>query len=159
MAIVTIITVGSIKEAYLRDALAEYKKRLSQYARVEEITLSEEKIANEDDASQVARALDTEGAKILSQIPDGSLKIALCVEGKEYDSVGLAELVRRGVDEYGKITLIIGSSHGLSNKVKSECNVKLSFSRLTFPHQLIRVNLYEALYRSFTIIAGKKYHK
>ena len=159
MAIVTIITVGSIKEAYLRDALAEYKKRLSQYARVEEITLSEEKIANEDDASQVARALDTEGAKILSQIPDGSLKIALCVEGKEYDSVGLAELVRRGVDEYGKITLIIGSSHGLSSKVKSECNVKLSFSRLTFPHQLIRVNLYEALYRSFTIIAGKKYHK
>lgn len=159
MAIVTIISVGTIKEGYLREALAEYKKRLSQYARVEEITLNEEKITNEDDAAQIARALDSEAAKILSQIPDGSFKIALCVEGKEYDSVGLADLIRRGVDECGKITLIIGSSHGLSNKVKSECNVKLSFSRLTFPHQLIRVNLYEALYRSFTIIAGKKYHK
>ena len=159
MAIVTIISVGTIKEGYLREALAEYKKRISQYARVEEINLNEEKITNEDDATQIARALDAEGTKILSQIPEGSLKIALCVEGKEYDSPGLAELIRRGVDEYGKIALIIGSSHGLSAKVKTECNVKLSFSRLTFPRQLIRVNLYEALYRSFTIIAGKKYHK
>ena len=159
MAIVTIISVGTIKESYLREALSEYKKRISQYARVEEITLNEEKITNEDDAAQIARALDTEGTKILSQIPDGSLKIALCVEGKEYDSQGLADIVRRGVDEYGKIALIIGSSHGLASKVKAECNVRLSFSRLTFPHQLIRVNLYEALYRSFTIIAGKKYHK
>ena len=159
MAIVTIISVGTIKEAYLREALAEYKKRISQYARVEEINLNEEKITNEDDPAQITRALDAEAVKILSQIPDGSLKIALCVEGKEYDSIGLADLIRRGVDEYGKIALIIGSSHGLSNKVKTECNVKLSFSRLTFPHQLIRVNLYEALYRSFTIIAGKKYHK
>ena len=159
MAIVTIISVGTIKEAYLREALAEYKKRISQYARVEEINLNEEKITNEDDPAQITRALDAEAVKILSQIPDGSLKIALCVEGKEYDSIGLADLIRRGVDEYGKIALIIGSSHGLSNKVKSECNVKLSFSRLTFPHQLIRVNLYEVLYRSFTIIAGKKYHK
>ena len=159
MAIVTIISVGTIKENYLREALSEYKKRISQYARVEEITLSEEKITNEDDATQIARALEAEGAKILSQIPDCSLKIALCVEGKEYDSHGLSDLIKRGVDEYGKITLIIGSSHGLSSKVKAECNVKLSFSRLTFPHQLIGVNLYEALYRSFTIIAGKKYHK
>ena len=159
MAIITIISVGTIKESYLREALAEYKKRISQYARVEEITLSEEKITNEDDQTQIARALDAEASKILSQIPEGSLKIALCVEGKEYDSVGLSDIIRRGVDEYGKIVLIIGSSHGLSSKVKNECNVKLSFSRLTFPHQLIRVNLYEALYRSFTIIAGKKYHK
>ncbi len=159
MAIITIISVGTIKESYLREALAEYKKRISQYARVEEITLNEEKITNEDDQAQIARALDAEASKILSQIPEGSLKIALCVEGKEYDSVGLSDIIRRGVDEYGKIALIIGSSHGLSSKVKNECNVKLSFSRLTFPHQLIRVNLYEALYRSFTIIAGKKYHK
>lgn len=159
MAIVTIISVGTIKEGYLREALSEYKKRIGQYARVEEITLSEEKITNEDDKAQIARALEAEGAKILSQIPEGSLKIALCVEGKEYDSEGLADLIRQGVDEYGKIALIIGSSHGLSSEVKAKCNVKLSFSRLTFPHQLIRVNLYEALYRSFTIIAGKKYHK
>ena len=159
MAIVTIISVGTIKEGYLREALSEYKKRIRQYARVEEITLSEEKITNEDDKAQIARALEAEGAKILSQIPEGSLKIALCVEGKEYDSEGLADLIRQGVDEYGKIALIIGSSHGLSSEVKAKCNVKLSFSRLTFPHQLIRVNLYEALYRSFTIIAGKKYHK
>ena len=87
------------------------------------------------------------------------MKIALCVEGKQYDSPELAALIGRGIDTRGKISLIIGSSHGLCEKVKAACDVRLSFSRLTFTHQLMRVNLYEALYRSFTIIAGKKYHK
>ena len=159
MAIVTIISVGTIKETYLREALAEYKKRISQYARVEEITLSEEKITNEDDQAQIAHALECEAAKILAQIPEGSLKIALCVEGKEYDSPALASLIGTAIDAKGKITLIIGSSHGLSDTVKKECDARLSFSKLTFPHQLMRVILMEALYRSFTILAGKKYHK
>lgn len=159
MANITLITVGTLKEGYLKEAVSEYKKRLSQYARVEEINIKEERIANEDDSSEIRRALDAEGDRIISAIPKGSGKIALCVEGKQYDSPALAGLIGRMADESGKITLIIGSSHGLADKVKRECDVRLSVSALTFPHQLMRVVLYEALYRSFTILAGKKYHK
>lgn len=159
MANITIISVGTLKENYLKDAVAEYKKRLSQYARVEEINIKEEKIADEDDSSQIKRALDSEGEKILAAIPSGSGKIALCVEGKQYDSPSLATLIGKMVDEKGKITLIIGSSHGLSESVKRAADVRLSVSALTFPHQLMRVVLLESLYRSFTILAGKKYHK
>ena len=159
MANITIITVGTLKESYLKDAVSEYKKRLSQYARVDEINIKEEKIQNEDDPSEVKRALESEADKIISAIPKGAGKIALCVEGKQYDSVALAGLIGKMTDESGKIALIIGSSHGLSDRVKRECDVRLSFSALTFPHQLMRVILFEALYRSFTILAGKKYHK
>ena len=159
MGMVTLITVGTLKEDYLKEAVAEYKKRLSQYARVDEINIKEEKINNEDDPSEIKRALESEADKIIAAIPKGSAKIALCVEGKQYDSVALAGLIGRMIDESGKIALIIGSSHGLSERVKRECDVRLSVSALTFPHQLMRVVLYEALYRSFTILAGKKYHK
>ena len=159
MAQITVITVGTLKEDYLKDAVNEYKKRLSQYARVEEINIKEERIRDEDDNTEIRSALDAEADKILSAIPKGAAKIALCVEGKQYDSPALASLIGKYNDECGKIALIIGSSHGLSDKVKRECEVRLSFSQLTFPHQLMRVILYEALYRSFTILAGKKYHK
>lgn len=159
MANITVISVGTLKETYLKDAVAEYKKRLSQYARVDEINIKEEKIANEDDSAEVKRALESEADKIISAIPKGAGKIALCVEGKQYDSVSLAGLIGKMADESGKIALIIGSSHGLSERVKRECDVRLSVSALTFPHQLMRVILFEALYRSFTILAGKKYHK
>lgn len=159
MAQITVITVGTLKEDYLKEAVGEYKKRLSLYARVEEINIKEERISNEDDNTEIRAALDTEADKILSAIPKGAAKIALCVEGKQYDSPALASLIGKYNDECGKIALIIGSSHGLSEKVKRECAVRLSFSQLTFPHQLMRVILYEALYRSFTILAGKRYHK
>nr|MBE6545056.1 23S rRNA (pseudouridine(1915)-N(3))-methyltransferase RlmH [Oscillospiraceae bacterium] len=159
MANITVISVGTLKESYLKDAVAEYKKRLSQYARVDEINIKEEKIQDEDDAAEIRRALESEADKIISAIPKGAGKIALCVEGKQYDSVTLAGLIGRMADGSGKIALIIGSSHGLSERVKRECDVRLSVSALTFPHQLMRVVLFEALYRSFTILAGKKYHK
>ena len=155
----TIITVGTLKEDYLKDAVAEYKKRLSQYARVDEINLKEEKIADEDNKAEIARALSAEGERIIAAMPKDAAKIALCVEGKQYDSPALAALIGKMNDERGKIALVIGSSHGLSEEVKKECSVRLSVSALTFPHQLMRVVLYEALYRSFTILAGKKYHK
>ena len=126
---------------------------------MDEVNIKEEKISNEDDTSEIKRALESEADKIIAAIPKGASKIALCVEGKQYDSVALAGLIGRMCDESGKIALIIGSSHGLSDRVKRECDVRLSVSALTFPHQLMRVVLYEALYRSFTILAGKKYHK
>ncbi len=159
MAVITIISVGTLKEDYIRGAIAEYKKRLSQYARVEEISIKEEKISDEDNAREIERALIAEGEKIISAIPKDALKIALCIEGREYSSEGLAELIRGGINASGKIALVIGSSHGLSDAVKRFADIKLSVSAMTFPHQLMRVILFEALYRSFTIIAGKKYHK
>jgi 23S rRNA (pseudouridine1915-N3)-methyltransferase len=159
MANITIISVGTLKEGYLKDAVGEYKKRLSQYARVDEVNIKEETIRDENDNAEIGRALDAEAEKIIAAIPKGASKIALCVEGKQYDSVGLARIIGRMADESGKIALIIGSSHGLSERVKRECDLRLSFSQMTFPHQLMRVILFEALYRSFTILAGKKYHK
>ena len=156
---ITVISVGTLKEKYLCEAVAEYKKRLSQYARVEEINIKEERISDEDNAAEIRRALTLEGEKILAAVPRDSVKIALCVEGREYDSVGLAGLIGKYGDERGKITLIIGSSHGLSDAVKAAADLKLSVSRLTLPHQLMRVFLIEALYRSMTILAGKRYHK
>ena len=156
---VTVITVGTLKESYLKEAVGEYKKRLSQYARVDEVDIKEIRISNEDDAREVERALDEEATRILAAIPEGSYTVALCVEGKQYSSEELAKIVGDAEDRCGKLALVIGSSHGLAPKVKAAADLKLSFSRLTFPHQLIRVNLYEAIYRSFTILRGKKYHK
>lgn len=159
MVNLTIIALGNLKEGYLREAASEYKKRLSQYAKVEEIELKEERISNEDDKGEIAAALSREADKILASIPKDSVTVALCVEGKEYSSEGLAELFDRSADLKGRITLIIGSSHGLSDRVKTVCHHRISFSKLTFPHQLMRVMLYEQTYRAFTIIHGKRYHK
>lgn len=159
MATVTVITVGTLKESYLREAVAEYKKRLSQYARVEEIELKEERISDEDNRAQITAALDSEADRILNAIPKGAMKIALCVEGKQYSSEELAEIIGRGSDGSGKIAFIIGSSYGLGERVKRECDIRLSFSKLTFPHQLMKVILFESIYRSFTILHGKRYHK
>ena len=159
MANITLVSVGTLKEGYLKDACAEYKKRLSQYARVDEVSLKEIEIHNEDDRTEINRALEAEGEKILAAIPKDAFKIAMCVEGKQYTSPELAQIISRACDESGKIAVIIGSSHGLSETVKRACDLRLSISKLTFPHQLIRPVIFEALYRSFTIIHGKKYHK
>ena len=155
----TLITVGTLKEAYLKEAVGEYKKRLLQYARVDEINLKEETIKNEDDRAEIKKALSLEGERIIAAIPKDSAVIALCVEGKEFDSVALAARISEFADTKGKITMIIGSSHGMCDEVKAKADLKLSISKLTFPHQLIRPLIMEIVYRSFTIIAGKKYHK
>jgi len=159
MAQITVITVGTLKEKYLSEAVGEYKKRLSQFARVDEVNIKEERIRDEDDESEINRALSLEGEKIIAQLPKDATRIALCVEGVQYDSVGLSSLIGKALDRGGKIALVIGSSHGLSESVKRECQVRLSVSKMTLPHQLMRVVLMEALYRSFTILAGKRYHK
>ena len=159
MAQITVITVGTLKEKYLSEAVGEYKKRLSQFARVDEVNIKEERIRDEDDESEINRALSLEGEKIIAQLPKDATRIALCVEGAQYDSVELSSLIGKALDRGGKIALVIGSSHGLSESVKRECQVRLSVSKMTLPHQLMRVVLMEALYRSFTILAGKRYHK
>ena len=156
---VSVITVGTLKEDYLLKALGEYKKRISSYAKVEEVNIKEERISNEDNQAEIKSALQKEGEKIISAIPEGAYTVALCVEGKQLDSVALSSLLGEGIDKSGKLCFIIGSSHGLSDSVKKRADYNLSISKLTFPHQLMRVILYEILYRSFSIRAGKKYHK
>lgn len=159
MANITLISVGTLKESYLKEAVNEYKKRISQFARVDEINLKEEQIHNESDKTEIQSALKKEGEKILSAIPKDSYAIAACVEGVQYDSPQLADAIGCAISKTGKLCIIIGSSHGLSDEVKKKCDLRLSISKLTFPHQLIRPVLLEAIYRSFTIIHGKKYHK
>ena len=151
----TFITVGTLKESYLKDAVAEYKKRLSQYARVEEVNIKEETIHNEDDRSEIERALSIEGDKILSAIPKSSAVVALCIEGKQFSSEELSEKFREMKDGCGRIALIIGSSYGLCDSVKRRADLRLSISKLTFPHQLMRPLLMEIVYRSMTILQGK----
>ena len=155
---ITLITVGTLKEDYLRRAMEEYVRRIGAYATWEEINLKEEKLKDESPAS-VDTALKAEGERIVATIPKDALAIALCVEGKQYSSEELAALLGRGADEKGKVCLVIGSSWGLSEEVKRACHVRLSVSKMTFPHQLMRVILGEAIYRSLTILKGKKYHK
>ncbi len=155
----TVISVGTLKERYLTEAVAEYKKRLSVFARVEEVSLKEERIPDEDNPTAVAAALRAEGERILAAVPEGAYTVALCVEGKTMGSEALAAAIGAAADRTGKLCFIIGSSHGLSSAVKKRADLCLSVSALTFPHQLMRPLLMEILYRSFTILHGKKYHK
>ena len=159
MVHVTLITVGTLKEDYLRRAAEEYKKRLGTLARVEEIELSEVRIPDEDDATAVRSALLAEGERILARIPEGAYTVALCVEGKQMPSEALAKTLSDGAAQRGKLCVIIGSSHGLAPTVKQRADLRLSVSALTFPHQLMRVLLLEVIYRCFGILKGTKYHK
>ena len=159
MIALTILTVGTVKEPYLRQGIDEYVKRLSAYATVDIREIREEKIANEQNVAEVRTALIAEGQKLLAAAPKGAYRVALCVEGKLLASEELAACIDRAVSETGKICFFIGSSHGLSDEVKRAADLRLSVSPLTFPHQLMRLILTETLYRSMTILAGKTYHK
>ena len=156
---ITFITIGTLKESYLRDAVSEYEKRISAFASVKNINLPEVRVVDEENPQKVQEALDAEGDKILAALPDGAYIVALCVEGKQYSSEELAHILGDARDQRGKVAFIIGSSHGLAPKVKAAAHLRLSVSKLTFPHQLMRVLLAETTYRSLTILAGKRYHK
>ena len=153
------ITVGSLKESYLREAAAEYKKRISGSCRVEEIELKEYKLPEDPSESEIKTALAHEAKAILAAVPTRAYLIALCVEGKQYDSPELSDLLEKAGMEASELCFVIGSSHGLAPEVKSVAKLRLSVSKLTFPHQLMRVVLYEAVYRCCQISKGSKYHK
>lgn len=162
MTAVTLVCVGSIKEGYLREGIAEYTKRLSAFCDFRTVELKESRTGDGASEREIDAALDEEGTRILAALDALSPRthrIALCVEGKQLDSVELSRLIAEKRDECGSIALVIGSSCGLSPKVKAACHTRLSVSRLTFPHQLMRFVLTEILYRSMMIDAGRKYHK
>ena len=159
MLSVKIISVGTLKESYWRDAVAEYSKRLSAYCKLSVVELKESRVSDSPSEREISAALDTEALAILKEMSPRSYKIAMCVEGKQLTSEQLAARIEKIGGEHSEICLVIGSSHGLSERVKAACDMRLSVSELTFPHQMLRVILLEALYRAFNINAGTKYHK
>lgn len=156
---VNIICVGSLKERFFTDAVNEYKKRLSRYCKLSIVELQEEKISDQETQAQIEKTLSKEGERILSKIGKGDYVIAMCIEGKEIDSVQLSQKLSDISMTTGTVDFIIGGSWGLSDEVKKRADFKLSVSRMTFPHQLFRVMLCEQIYRAFTISANAKYHK
>ena len=156
---VTLITVGNLKEEYWRQAVSEYEKRLSAFCKPEIIQLKEAKLSENPSSGEIQNALEDEAKRILAAMPPRSYRIALCVEGKQFSSEELASRLEGVLSENGSICLVIGSSHGLSDDVKAACQLRLSVSKLTFPHQMMRVLLLEVLYRAFSIIKKTKYHK
>lgn len=156
---VRFITLGTLKESYLREAAAEYEKRLGAFCRFELIQLKEERLYDDPSPNEIKVALEKESEKILAQIPPRAYCVAMCVEGKQLSSEELAARIEAVGNETSDICFIIGSSFGLSDSVKQRADMRLSVSKLTFPHQLMRVVLLEAVYRAFNISKGTKYHK
>lgn len=159
MISVTVITVGNLKESYWRDAVAEYEKRLGAFCKPTLIQLKEHKLPENPSKGEIGAALEEEGRRILAAVPPRAFRIALCVEGVQFTSEALAQRIESACNEHGALCLIIGSSHGIAPEVKEACHLRLSVSKLTFPHQMMRALLLEVLYRSFNILHGTKYHK
>lgn len=157
---ITIVTVGKIKEKYLRDAIAEYEKRLSKYCKLEIVEVTDEKTP--DHASETVEEMirNKEAERILRHIKSDAYVIALEIEGKQLTSEQFADKIESlGVQGRSHITFIIGGSIGLGKEVLAKSDYALSFSKMTFPHQLMRVILLEQVYRSYRIISGEPYHK
>lgn len=157
---ITVITVGKIKEKYLKEAIAEYSKRLSKYCKLEIIEVADEKTP--DNASEVMEESirSKEAERILKYVKDDAYVITLEINGKQLASEELAEKIEKlGVQGTSHIIFVIGGSIGLGQEVLRESDFALSFSKMTFPHQLMRVILLEQVYRSYRIINGEPYHK
>ena len=157
---IDILCVGKIKERFFRDALEEYKKRLSRYCRVTEIEVVDEKTPDEASETEVRQIKEKEGARLLSKIRESAYVIALAIDGKSLSSEELAEkLGSLAINGQSHLQFVIGGSLGLSPEVLSRADMKLSFSKMTFPHQLMRVILAEQIYRSYRILRNEPYHK
>lgn len=157
---ITLITVGKIKEKYLKDAIAEYSKRLSRYCKLEIIEVTDEKTPDQSSEAVDNAIRDKEGERILKHIRDDMFVITLEIAGKMLTSEELAEKMENlGIQGNSNIALVIGGSIGLGREVLKRSDYALSFSKMTFPHQLMRVILLEQVYRSFRIINGEPYHK
>ena len=157
---INIVCVGKIKEKYLKLGIDEFKKRLSKYCKLEIIELEDEKAPENLSDKEMLMIKEKEGKKILSKIKDHSYVIALAIDGKNLSSEELAETINKlGVRGISNITFVIGGSLGLSDEVLSRADYKLSFSKMTFPHQLMRLILLEQVYRAYRINNGEPYHK
>lgn len=158
---VTLITMGKVQKGFLTDGCNEYIKRLRTMCDFKLVEIEDEPLPEKNlNQTLIDKALEKESGKIISAIPKQSYVIAMCIEGKQLASEDFAKLFnQKAVEGYSSICLIIGSSHGLSEKVKARRDLRMSFSKMTFPHQLFRLMALEQIYRAFSINAGTKYHK
>ena len=158
---VTLITLGKVQKGFLTDGCNEYIKRLRTMCDFKLVEIEDEPLPEKNlNQTLIDKALEKESGKIISAIPKQSYVIAMCIEGKQLASRDFAKLFnQKAVEGYSSIGLIIGSSHGLSDKVKARRDLRMSFSKMTFPHQLFRLMALEQIYRAFSINAGTKYHK
>ncbi len=157
---ITLYTVGKIKENFYRQAIEEYTKRLGRYCRLRIVEVADEKTPDHASPAVEAQIRQKEGERLLKQIKDGTYLVALAIEGKKMDSIAFAEKIQQlGLHGTSEIGFVIGASLGLSDSVLSRADMKLSFSDLTFPHQLMRVILLEQIYRAYRIISNEPYHK
>lgn len=156
---VKIYVTGTLKEQYYKDAIAEYKKRLNAYCKLDIVEFKEYKLPENPSEKQIEQALVAEGQKILSEISPKAYKIAMCVEGKQLSSEEFSEKLEEIATTHGEVALIIGSSFGLSEEVKRACDFRMSVSKMTLTHQMLRVWLVEIIYRCLSISHGGKYHK
>ena len=157
---ITILTVGKIKEIYLKDAIAEYAKRLSRYCKLEIVEVADEKTI--ENASQVleTQIRDKEAERLMKYIREDAYVITLEIKGKQLTSEELSEKINQlGIQGKSHIIFVIGGSIGLGDEILKRSDYALSFSKMTFPHQLMRVILLEQIYRSYRIINGEPYHK
>ena len=157
---ITVITVGKIKEKYLRDAIAEYAKRLSRYCKLEIVEVADEKTPDQASETVEEQIRDKEGERILKYIRDDMYVITLEIGGKMLSSEELADKINMlGIQGQSSVAFVIGGSIGLGREVLKRSDYALSFSKMTFPHQLMRVILLEQVYRSYRIINREPYHK
>lgn len=157
---ITLYTVGKIKENFYRQAIDEYAKRLGRYCKLKIVEVADEKTPDRASEAEELQIKDKEGERLLKQMKDGTYLIVLAIDGQKMDSVVFSEkissLALHGISEIG---FVIGGSLGLSEKVLKRADMKLSFSDMTFPHQLMRVILLEQIYRAYRIISNEPYHK
>ena len=157
---IKLVTVGKLKEKYLKDGIAEYMKRLNRFCKVEMVELADEKTPDKASDLENQQILEKEGNKVLAKINEREFVIVLAIEGKQFPSEKFSQLMMDAtVRGFSDITFVIGGSLGLSPTVKKRANLLMSFGKLTLPHQLMRLVLIEQIYRAFMIQQGSPYHK
>ncbi|WP_028243770.1 23S rRNA (pseudouridine(1915)-N(3))-methyltransferase RlmH [Pseudobutyrivibrio ruminis] len=157
---IKILCVGKIKEKFYREAISEYAKRLSKYCNLEVVEVNDEKTSENSTDNEINIIKDKEGERILKHIKDKDYAIALAIQGKQQDSVAFSKYIENlGINGNSSICFVIGGSLGLSDAVMKRCNDSISFSKMTFPHQLMRVILLEQIYRAMRIMNNEPYHK
>ena len=157
---ITILCVGKVKEKFYRDAIDEFAKRLSRYCKLEIVEVNDEKTDEQASETEIRLVKEKEGERLLKNIKDDAYVITLCIDGKQLDSEELSEKIEKlGIQGTSHIYFVIGGSLGLADEVVKRADFKLSFSKMTFPHQLMRVILCEQIYRAYRIMNHEPYHK
>lgn len=157
---ITVLCVGKVKEKFYRDAIDEFAKRLSRYCKLEIVEVNDEKTDEQASETEIRLVKEKEGERLLKNIKDDAYVITLCIDGKQLDSEELSEKIEKlGIQGTSHIYFVIGGSLGLADAVIKRADYKLSFSKMTFPHQLMRVILLEQIYRGYRIMNNEPYHK